>query len=843
MPTSPDGTAPPLRLVTGAETPPDGVRPPAAVGPRAPARPQPRLEIPPCGLDAVAALQRELGIGRVLAQILVRRGLCTPALARSFLEAADEHPPDAFAGIDEAIEVVRRHIARGARIVVHGDYDVDGICATAVTVRALRSLGANVGWFLPSRLEDGYGLAPPTVERLAAQGTELMVTVDCGITAVREVELARAAGLDVVVTDHHAPAADGRLPACPIVHPSVGAYPCTELCGTAVAFKFAQALGAPSTEEDLELVALATVADLVPLRGENRRLVRAGIAALANTSKPGLRALLEVSGSDPSSLDARVLGFRLAPRLNAAGRMRRADAALELLLSDDVARAAVIAAELDALNAERRLIEERTTWEAEALVARLGHRHAYVLAAEHWHPGVIGIVASRIAERYHRPAVLVALDGDRLGQGSCRSIPGFDLLAGLNAVAPHLQRHGGHRAAAGLAIAPNRLSAFSEALEDHARTVLSEEHLRPVVCVDAIVSAAELGLPLTNELEQLEPHGVGNPQPRLLVPGARFEGTRAVGEGRHAVFTAVSGGARARAVSFRCDGRVPGDSGEPLNAVFVLERNEWRGVVEPRLVLRHAQPCAGAPIEVIGEPASYLDAVFAELDAPLDATPPAALAERARGERRVLDRRGASALVVLQEALCSGEAVLAVCADTGRRLAGLQARVGGLALVSYAALERRPELAGAYPQLVALDPPGSRPEEALLRHGEGRTHLAWGEPELRFALQMHELEYGLRASLASFYRELKARGRAAGEELERLLRGSGPHGRSHRLAARLIRVLAELELVSLDRQCRELILADATRTSLERSPAYRLYQQRYEDGKTFLSAAELRPSG
>ncbi len=383
-----------------------------------------------------ARLRDELGIGDVLAQVLARRGLADPADAAAFLAADETHSPERFDGIEPAVETVLRHVREGGRIVVHGDYDVDGITATAVLVRSLRRLGADPRWFIPSRMEDGYGLSRATVERLAEAGSALIVTVDCGITAVEEVAAARAAGLDVVVTDHHRPRADGRLPDAPIVHPGVGGYPCEELCGAAVSWKLALALEAAAgltgegAESDLDVVGLATVADCVPLRGENRSIVRRGLRALAGTPKPGLRALMEVAQLEPATLDARAASFRLAPRINAAGRLRRADAGLELMLTEDPERARVTARELDAANAERRDVETRILFAAEAQVAEAGDRAAHVLAGEDWHPGVIGIVASRLAERHHRPVVMIALEEER-GRGSGRSIPGFDLLAGL----------------------------------------------------------------------------------------------------------------------------------------------------------------------------------------------------------------------------------------------------------------------------------------------------------------------------------------------------------------------------------------------------------------------------
>ncbi|MDQ6835430.1 MAG: single-stranded-DNA-specific exonuclease RecJ [Actinomycetota bacterium] len=800
----------------------------------------PRLSAAGYDLTAALVLERELGISHVLSQILVRRGLQDPVQARAFLEAPAARAPGQLPGINAAVALITEHVAAGGLIAVHGDYDVDGVCATAILVRALRALDANVSWHLPSRLQDGYGLSVAAVERLAARGTALIVTVDCAITAVEEVAAARAAGVDVVVTDHHSPRADGRVPDCPIVHPGLGEYPFAGLCGAAVAHKLATALGAATAAEDLELVALATVADLVPLRDENRRLVRDGLAALAVTAKPGLRALMSVSRADPSALDTGTLGFRLAPRINAAGRMRRADAGLELLLTDNPERASEIAAELDAVNLERRSVEQRILWDAEAQIAALGPRPFYVLAAEGWHPGVVGIVASRVVERYHRPAVLIALDGDS-GTGSGRSIPGFDLLEALHTAAAVLERYGGHRAAAGLSIARERVTELRAALEHHAAQTLTPELLEPYERVDAIVSGAQLGLGLAEELERLEPCGMGCPAPSLLVPGARFDDVRPMGEGRHARFAVSSGGARARAVAFGCDGRLGDPPDTPRDATFKLERNVYNGAVEPRLVLRHQQPCAPSAIAVLGEPEAYLPGVLAELSGVPSTAPDAP--DGQAPQRTVIDRRQESPLAVLADAQLAGGSVLALCADVPRRLAGLQSRAGGFTLACYESLERDPGLAQAFDQVVALDPPSASAASRALRAGAGFCHLAWGEPELRFAQQMHELEYGLRTSLIALYRALRARERAVGEELGRLLRGEGAHGRSSRLAARLVRVLDELELVNLDRDLPALAIAGAAPTALERSPSYRVYAQRYEDGRRYLSRANPAPSG
>ncbi len=550
-----------------------------------------------CEPAAVQGLQRELGVSGPLAQVLVRRGLAEPARARAFIAADEEHPHTAFAGIGTAIATMRRHVEAGTRITVHGDYDVDGVCSTAVLVRALRRLGADVDWYLPDRESDGYGLSTDTVRRLAARGTKLLVTADCAITAVEEVAQALGLGMEVVVSDHHSVRVDGVLPDAPIVHPAVCGYPDERLCATAVAYKLAQGLLGCAPVQDLDLVALASIADVVPLLGENRTLVRRGLCALAGTVKPGLRALMAVARVDPSRINERSVAFALAPRLNAAGRLYRADAGLELILTEDPMRAAQIAHELDRINYERRAAERTIRFEAEARIADLGdddERHALVLAGEGWHVGVIGIVASRLAETHRRPVVLIALDGDR-GRGSGRSgCEAFDLLAGLTACGEHLHRYGGHRAAAGLEIERERVAGFAAALDEFARSVLTVRDTAPVERVDAVVDGSELGMTLAEELQGLAPFGQGNPPVSLLIQEATFADVRAMGDGKHSRFTVRSPGGRARAVAFNTGGRLPVAEGEPAQATFTLEVNEWNGVSEPRLVLRHAR-AEGAP--------------------------------------------------------------------------------------------------------------------------------------------------------------------------------------------------------------------------------------------------------
>ena len=368
----------------------------------------------PYEVEAAGRLQAALGVSATLAAVLVRRGLADDEQARRFLAADERHDPRSLPGAAAASELLLAHVESGSLIAVHGDYDVDGVSSTAILLRTLRTLGADPLWELPNRFGEGYGLSQTTVERFAARGVGLLIAVDCGVTAVAEVAAARAAGMDVLVIDHHRPGE--TLPDCTIVHPALGDYPCPELCAAGTALKLAELvraeaglgagtdvtgateLGPPA--ELLELAALGTVCDLVPLRGENRRIVREGLRALARTRSPGLRALMAIAATEPGEVSEQAIGFRLGPRLNAAGRMQRADAALELLMTEDDARAAEIARELDLLNHDRREAETQILFQAEAAALEQASQGALVVAGEGWHPGVVGIVASRLVERW-----------------------------------------------------------------------------------------------------------------------------------------------------------------------------------------------------------------------------------------------------------------------------------------------------------------------------------------------------------------------------------------------------------------------------------------------------------
>ncbi|MBA2474534.1 MAG: single-stranded-DNA-specific exonuclease RecJ [Actinobacteria bacterium] len=550
--------------------------------------------IRPCPPETASALARELDVSDVTASVLVRRGYAEPEAARAFLEPErPPHDPLLLGDMADACAAIRHAVAAGKRICVHGDYDADGICATALAVLTLRELGADVDWHLPSRFDEGYGLHARTLERLAEEGCALVLTVDCGITAVEEVATARRLGLEVVVTDHHRPGE--TLPDCPVVATRPSRYPFPELCGTGVVLKLAQALlglDAEGVRRHLDLVALATIADVVPLLDENRSLATAGLRALARTQKPGLQALMRSAGVDPATVDSGAVGFRLAPRINAAGRLGHPGIALELLLTEDRERAEHLARRLEELNRERQVVEERIVREAVATVAGWPEEErrarGYVLASDGWHEGVIGIVASRLVERYARPVVLIAgTEGSWKGSG--RSVPSFDLHAALAACSAELERFGGHRAAAGLSIQPDRVDAFRAAFAAHAETVLGDDELRPETPIDAVLLPdTRLSLDLCAELARLAPFGLGNPEVTLLAPGCELRELTSVGEGKHLRFRVSrdgrdAGGAIAFGLGQQLDRLRRQGS---YDVAFRLQENHWNGAVTPQLQVR-----------------------------------------------------------------------------------------------------------------------------------------------------------------------------------------------------------------------------------------------------------------
>jgi single-stranded-DNA-specific exonuclease len=802
-----------------------------------------------CPPDASLALQRALDIGRVTADVLVRRGLADPGEAREFLElTGSQHDPLALGDVESACAAIERAIAERRPIVVHGDYDVDGICATAVATAVLRALGGEVEPFLPSRFDEGYGVAVETVERLAAEGCRLLVTVDCGITATAAAARAAELGLELVITDHHRPAE--HLPECPVVAThGRGDYP-AELSGTGVAYKLAEALVARAgadpgiLREQLDLVALATVADLVPLAGENRGLVRAGLDQLRRTARPGLEALMRVAKVERMRIGATEIGFRLAPRINAAGRLGHPREALELVTTTDPARARELADLLEARNRERQAIEAEILRQAlvmaDGLPAERRARRAVVLSSAEWHVGVIGIVASRVAERLGKPAVLIAVDGDE-GRGSGRSIASFDLHAGLGACAGHLLAWGGHRAAAGLTIRADAIEAFADAFEVHATAVIAEEDLAPPEHVDAVVSLSEISLDLADELARLEPHGLGNPSVRLLVPGVAAEGVASLGqEGRHLRFTARSSAGACRVVlwSGGKELRRIAESGR-VDVAGRVERNDWNGTSSVQIVARSVTEVPElAPAE--GMCATPCDATCADRRrGPRSQMQPAAAAEHA-----VHDRRNRGSYAELVRLAAAGDGLLIVCADVSRRramLAGplhprrlgldgavllsdrcadeaLASRLGFargrsvIGLTDYATLAA---VAGAFPRVAALDPPIGAAQQAAL-DGAGEVHLVWGAAEVRAAVRSLEAR-APRALCGAVWKAL-ADGPAGRDELHDRIAALG-HPPSPEDVDWAVAVLIEGGLVVL-REDRHVRVPPDGDVDLDRVPAY-----------------------
>ena len=570
----------------------------ARLRPPDPAWSDPRAPDPASVRELAAALT----LPETVCSVLAVRGITAVEDAKRFLRPRLEHlhDPALLADGARAAERIVAAIRGGEKILVHGDYDVDGICATALFTRWLRGLGGSVVPFVPHRLRDGYDFSAGGLAAARQAGASLIVTADCGTVAHETVRAASALGIDVVVTDHHTVAdelpeawavVNPRRPDCP--------YPEKELCGTGLAYKVCglvgRMMGANEHElsEYLDLVALATVADLVPLGGENRVLVAYGLRRFAESRVLGLKALLAVASVPPEEVTAGKLGFVIAPRINAAGRIGDSMDALRLLLTEDGEEARRLAEQLDATNRSRREEDSRVLDEALSLLSPHYDPEAdygVVLWSEGWHPGVIGIVASRVVECIHRPVVLVALEGGR-GRGSARSVPGFHLYDALHACAHHLGRFGGHRQAAGMDIEEARLPAFREDFNATARARLAPEALRPLLRPDLELAPGAADLDLAHWLSYLGPHGIGNPGPLFLARRVELEGARLVGE-KHLKAVLAADGAHLEAIGFGMAERYPpvALAGSRFDVLFRLERNEWRGTARPQARLVDLRP-------------------------------------------------------------------------------------------------------------------------------------------------------------------------------------------------------------------------------------------------------------
>lgn len=553
--------------------------------------------------EAIRDLASALSLPEIVCRLLLIRGYVSAEEAKLFLRPKLDrlHDPLGFLSMDKAVDRLSRAVRDKELVFIHGDYDVDGICSTTLLTRAIRSFGGEATPFIPRRLEDGYDLSDAGVDAAIAAGARVVVTCDCGTTALGAVARLCKAGIDVIVTDHHLPG--GPLPECiSVLNPKRSGceYPDKDLAAVGVAFKLALALARDLGKNEnfvwamLDLVALATVADVAPLRGENRVFVRYGLKMLAETRNTGLRALIRAAGLDGKALTAGRIGFILAPRLNAAGRLGHAIRGVELLLTEDEHHANAIARELEELNYRRQEIDRWTLDQARERVQQLDLDDTFgiVLADESWHPGVIGIVASRLVEEFGRPTVLIAIAGEQ-GKGSGRSISKFDLHAALGKARDLLLRFGGHKAAAGVTVARDRIDAFAERFNQVARSLLTPEDLVPEVRVDLEVSMDGMDEKLESLFRHFEPFGIGNPTPVLLARNVTIarpprtigrDGLKLVLDTGTGSIEAIGWGFAHRVAEF--------EPGGCVDVAFRLERDEYRG--ESRLQARIAdvRPCA-----------------------------------------------------------------------------------------------------------------------------------------------------------------------------------------------------------------------------------------------------------
>lgn len=569
----------------------------------------------PCDEARAAALSESLGIGLVTARLLCQRGIVSPGEAARFLKPSLDHLHDPFALADMgvAVERVLAAISRKERVAIHGDYDVDGITSTVILERMIAALGGQVTHFIPERIRDGYGLQVPAVERLHADGVRLIISVDCGIRSMDAARRAADLGIDLIITDHHEPGRE--LPrALAVINPKRPdcSYPDKNLAGVGVALKLVQALCARSGREKwlpgfVKIAAIGTLADVVPLVGENRVIAKIGLELLSRgPHKVGLRALLDASGLTGKTIDSYHVSFILAPRVNAAGRMATPDIAARLLLATDDAmaeEARALAAQLNEENLRRQDQEQEILAEARRAIENdpdIGAHSVLVVAGEGWHRGVIGIVASKLVDAFHRPAVVISIE-DGVGHGSCRSIGAFDMLGAIEACGTHLVRFGGHKMAAGLTLEAGALKAFRSALQAHGDDHLGPDDLRPRLRIDARLGLDAIKGRLVEDVLSLEPFGLGNPRPVFCAgPVEIVDGPRRIKE-RHLKMAVRQHGRIFRAIAWRSVEREPFlvEHRGALDVAFSLTQNTFNGETNTELTLADMRAPALSPATAV----------------------------------------------------------------------------------------------------------------------------------------------------------------------------------------------------------------------------------------------------
>lgn len=564
----------------------------------------------------VANYCQQLSVSPLLGRMLALRGFADCDAAKTYLSSslrADLPSPFIMADMEPAVRRIVDAVKNKEQIGIWGDYDVDGTTGASVLVSFLREIGAAPIYHVPHRIEEGYGLNTEGLRRLKERGVDLVVTVDCGISNAKEVAAARDFGLDIVVVDHHQPPEEFP-PAVAVINPHRKDcnFPDKGLCAAGLAFYLIIGLRAKLREVGwfknsadldirhyLDIVTLGTIADMVPLIGVNRTLIKRGLAELANSTRPGVVALKQVAGIAAGAVSAGQVGFRLGPRINAAGRVDYGIKVVELLTTESSEIAQRIAQELEAHNLERRAIEaqvlEQALAQAQAAMSG-GARHSLVLAGAGWHPGVLGIVASRIVEKFHRPTVVIGFN-DGAGKGSARSIRGFHMVEGLRRCADSLEKFGGHEYAGGLSIKPEQLEEFSEAFENAARQTLSLEQLSPLLEIDAELDFSAIGVPLMRELEILQPFGVGNPEPVFSTANAEVAERKVFSAGVR--YRLRQAGRVISGVIFGVGDDYPGMPGERMDVVYRLTENEWNGTTSVELKIADVRPAAAAVSSVV----------------------------------------------------------------------------------------------------------------------------------------------------------------------------------------------------------------------------------------------------
>ncbi len=752
-------------------------------------------------------LSAELDLPPVAAMVLAGRGIIDVDDARMFLECSYPIPdPFLFGGMQGAVECLSAAIERRGRIVVHGDYDADGITATAVMLLGLRDFGLEAEWYLPNRFNEGYGLSRGAVETIAAAGPAVLVTVDCGVNYPDEVALARSLGLEVVVVDHHEPGE--VLPDCHLVHSVVGDYPHADLCGVGLALKLMHGLhvvrhGAardrvpPALEKLLDLVAIGTVADLAPLRGENRYYVKEGLKLVGIGQRVGIRALATVAACT-GMVDSGTVAYRLAPRLNAAGRLADPSPPLRLLLTDDEDEARSLAASLHELNGARQDVERQIFEQAIAVVEGLSELPpALVLAGPEWHEGVVGIVASRLVERFHRPTILLGVR-DGIAKGSGRSIAGYDLMAGLNAAADHLTVYGGHKQAVGLTMASERFAGFRRDMEEHAGACMQAGDLVPTYMADIVLRGEDVNADTALALAGLGPFGTGNPRPRVLLVDAGVLNPEVTRNGTHLRCTVEVDGVRARGIGFGLGATLPEINMQPKGRIIGAQFrvDEWQGSLRPEFMVEAIGPASDGGEKSVPTPAATKSALPPSLPTKVAVVPPVVLPPahdlrdargRVSGIAQVLGSGEPSwllscSMAVTMPALEARLPLPAMCGEVvrrGRDSAGFEADViegARTAIIEWdavaGAVDRATPVdtgrAGGVPaHVLALDPPFRREHVDSLRRlvDAGATlHLCYGDEERQATARLLRFLVHPRFAMVCVYRAMQ-KGDPSGEDI------------------------------------------------------------------------------